>query len=246
MKWTFMESGFLSGEQNMILDFTQAETMSIALRNNQDFTGHFRIYGWDKPTLSLGKNQVISRDIEVNCESLDIPIVRRPTGGRAVLHANELTYCIVMPCESMDIARNAYREIHAFFLRALNAIGVHNLDFAKSNADFHEHYTLQVSSACFSSSARYELTCNGKKLMGSAQRVFDGVLLQHGSLPLDQSYLNIVKLLTNDQEEQSNMKQNIVSHSTCLSECFGYSCEFSEIAQAIRDTWKVMEGNLPL
>ena len=74
MKWTFMESGFLSGDQNMILDFTQAETMSLALRNKQDFTGHFRIYGWDKPTLSLGKNQVISREIEVNCAFLAISI----------------------------------------------------------------------------------------------------------------------------------------------------------------------------
>jgi len=241
-----MDSGFMSGEQNMILDFMQAEKMSIALQNDNDFTGHFRIYGWDKPTLSLGKNQVISPDIEVNCASLDIPIVRRPTGGRAVLHSNELTYCIVMPCDSMDIARNAYRQIHAFFLKALDSIGVQNLDFVKSNADFNEHYAHQVSSACFSSSARYELTCNGKKLMGSAQRIFDGVLLQHGSLPLDQSYLDIVKLLTNDQEEQLNMKQKILSHSTSLSECFGYSCEFSEIAQAISDTWKAMEGNLPI
>lgn len=244
MKWTFLESGFLSGKQNMILDFTQAETISIAMRNNKDFTGHFRIYGWDNPTLSLGKNQVISRDIEVNCASLDIPIVRRPTGGRAVLHANELTYCLVMPCDSMDIARNAYKEIHVFFLKALESIGIQNLDFAKSTTDFHEHYALQVSSACFSSSARYELICNGKKLMGSAQRVFDGVLLQHGSLPLDRSYLDIVKILTNDQDEQTNMKQNLLSHSTCLSECSGYSYEFSEIAQAISDTWKAIEGNL--
>jgi lipoate-protein ligase A len=147
-----------------------------------------------------------------------------------------------MPCDSIEMARSIYKSTHKFFLRVLQSIGLQNLDFVKAQSDFHEHYALPVSSVCFSSSARYELTCNEKKLMGSAQKVFDGVLLQHGSLPLDDSYLAIVDLLTHDPQERYNMKQNIISHSTCLSECFGYSLTFTDISQAIIKTWNEMEG----
>jgi len=246
MKWTFTNSGFLTGEENMSLDFAHAESLITALQHKTSPFGHFRVYGWDKPTLSLGKNQLLSQEIETNCSIQDIPIVRRPTGGRAVLHANELTYCIIMPCESMETARKAYASIHAFFLNALQSIGMSKLDFVKSHADFHEHYSNLESSSCFSSSARYELTCNGKKLMGSAQRVMHGVLLQHGSLPLDTSYLDIVTLLTAHQSEQKRIRERIISHSTCLSECHVHSYEFSEIASAIESTWMQMKGTFEL
>jgi len=246
MKWIFEHSGFLTGEQNMSLDIAQAQTLMSCLQQLKSPFGHFRIYGWDKPTVSLGKNQLLSQQMESNCSIQQIPIVRRPTGGRAVLHANELTYCIIMPCDSMEMARNAYASIHAFFLKALQSIGIQHLDFAKANTDFHEHYSMKESSSCFSSSARYELTCNGKKLMGSAQRVMNGVLLQHGSLPLDPSYLDIVSLLTDNPDEQKSIYDSIMSHSTCISECHDHSYDFSEIASAIEHTWIESKGSIDL
>lgn len=246
MNWDFINSGALSGEANMSLDMEHAELLAESLKNGVEAKGLFRIYAWDKPTLSLGKHQVLSSVMRQQCDSKHIPVVRRPTGGRAVLHANELTYCIVMPCSSMEQARIAYKGIHAFFLDALSKLGIHQLDFAKANADFREHYTHDVSSACFSASARYELTHDGRKLMGSAQRVFDGVLLQHGSLPLDQSYVLICELLSDDPEMQMNIKQNILSHSTSLSDCTGKSYAYSDIAEVLTQTWKEKKGKLPL
>jgi lipoate-protein ligase A len=245
MKWSFIDSGTLPGALNMQMDLELAQSV-LPTHESVTAQGVFRIYGWDKPTLSLGKNQVISPEIERNCKRHDIPIVHRPTGGRAVLHANELTYCIVMPCSSMEIARQAYKAIHSFFMQALSQIGITDLDFVKSDADFRDHYKTTVSTACFSASARYELTCKGKKLMGSAQRVFDGVLLQHGSLPLDQSYLNIARILTSNAEEQEQLRQNIASHSTCLSDCLEQSCDFLQIASSIGNYWKAMNGELSL
>lgn len=244
MKWDFIISGALPGEVNMSLDISQAEALAESLKKGEESRGHFRIYAWEMPTLSLGKHQVLSPIIEKQCEANQIPIVRRPTGGRAVLHANELTYCIVMPCSSMEVARKAYQDIHAFFLDALSLPDIKHLDFAKANTDFHEHYLKQVSSACFSASARYELTHDGKKLIGSAQRVIDGVLLQHGSLPLDQSYLKISELLTDILEEQERIRKSLSAHSTSLADCTEKSYSFSDIADIIQTTWKERKGKL--
>lgn len=246
MNWDFINSGTLSGEANMSLDIEHAEFLAESLKNGEEAKGLFRIYAWDMPTLSIGKHQVLSPVIKQQCDSKQIPIVRRPTGGRAVLHANELTYCITMPCSSMEKARIAYKCIHAFFLDALSKLGTQYLDFAKANADFREHYMHDVSSACFSASARYELTHDGRKLMGSAQRVFDEVLLQHGSLPLDQSYMMICELLSDDPEIQKNIRQNLLSHSTSLADCTGKSYAYSDIAEVLTQTWKEKKGKLPL
>ena len=246
MNWNFINSGTLPGDVNMILDSTQAESLAEALRIGEEGNGQFRIYSWNMPTLSLGKHQALNSIIQQQCEKKHIPIVRRPTGGRAVLHANELTYCIVMPCSTREVARKAYKAIHAFFLDALSLLNIKQLDFAKANAEFREHYLHEYSSACFSASARYELTHDGKKLMGSAQRVSNGVLLQHGSLPLDQSYLMISELLSDTPEAQDKIKQSLLSHSTSLADCTGRSYTYSEIAEALIQTWKEKKGILPL
>lgn len=244
MNWDFINSGALPGEVNMSLDISQAEILAETLKQGEEGRGHFRIYAWEKPTLSLGKHQVLSPIIRKQCESKLIPIVRRPTGGRAVLHANELTYCIVMPCSSMEDSRKAYQDIHTFFLDALSILDIKYLDFAKAHADFHEHYKHHISSACFSASARYELTHDGKKLMGSAQRVFDGVLLQHGSLPLDHSYLMISELLTDISEEQKQIRNSLSAHSTSLADCTEKSYGFYDIAEMIATAWKERKGIL--
>jgi lipoate-protein ligase A len=237
MNWTFINSGTLSGESNMLLDLKNAMQLSNALQSNTQYECVFRIYAWDKPTLSLGKNQVIEKHVQEKCLSLDIPIVHRPTGGRAVLHSNELTYCITMPCVSMEDARKAYQDIHEFFLSCLNKLPLSQLEFAKGTLSFHEHYQNMESSACFSASARHELTCNGKKLIGSAQRLIDGVLLQHGSLPLDDTYLNIAHILSKHDEEEKYLHASLSEHSTSLARSLGYSCDFSEIADIISSAW---------
>lgn len=114
MIWSFINSGSLTGQENMSIDMENALELIRSLRESTILKPIFRIYAWDRPTLSLGKHQLISRAIEEQCKERSIPIVYRPTGGRAVLHANELTYCITMPCDSMEEARIAYRNIHHF------------------------------------------------------------------------------------------------------------------------------------
>jgi lipoate-protein ligase A len=238
MIWSFINSGSLTGQENMSIDMGNALELIRSLKESTILKPIFRIYAWDRPTLSLGKHQLISRAIEEQCKERSIPIVYRPTGGRAVLHANELTYCITMPCDSMEEARIAYRNIHHFFLKCLNTLSIAGLEFAKGVPSFQEHYQSLESSACFSASARHELTCNGKKLIGSAQRIIDGVLLQHGSLPLDNSYLDIADILSLSSEEAIKLRSTLTNHSTSLAECVGHSCNFSEIASIISDKWK--------
>ncbi|MFM8281692.1 MAG: lipoyl protein ligase domain-containing protein [Bacteroidota bacterium] len=237
MNWRFIDSGALPGEINMAIDIAHAQEVVMDLQMEKEYKSIFRIYGWDKPTLSLGKHQQITEIIDRNCSAFDIPIVTRPTGGRAVLHANELTYCITMPCKSMEEARKAYHDIHMFLLKCLQQFPLADLEFAKGTLSFHEHYQQMESSACFSASARHEVTCKGKKLIGSAQRISDGVLLQHGSLPLDDSYLKIAHLLSDHDEQKEKLLSTLKNHSTSLGECLGYSCDFSEIADIISHTW---------
>lgn len=238
MNWECINSGALSGDENMSLDMNHAVTLVKSLQNNEKLTPFFRIYAWDTPTLSLGKHQFLSDDLLNTCNSLGIPIVHRPTGGRAVLHSNELTYCVTMPCPTMHEARKAYHAIHNFFLTCLERMHINDVHFAKSTGSFHEQYKHFSSSACFTTSARHELTCKGKKLIGSAQRLMDGVLLQHGSLPLDESYLSIADILGRTDDEKRSLRNTLRDHSICLNECLGYSCEFSEIADIIMSTWR--------
>ncbi|MBM4150615.1 MAG: hypothetical protein FJ219_03080 [Ignavibacteria bacterium] len=238
MNWSFVNSGFLSGEENMSLDMNNAQELARSLHETISTQSLFRIYAWDRHTLSLGKHQLLTSTIEKQCKERSIPIVYRPTGGRAVLHANELTYCITMPCASMEDAHNVYRDIHHFFLKCLQSLSIQDLEFAKGVPSFQEHYQSMESSACFSASARHELTCKGKKLIGSAQRIIDGVLLQHGSLPLDNSYLNIADILSTSSDEAVLLRNALNNHSTSLSECLGHSCDFSQIADIISSKWE--------
>ena len=236
MEWTFYTSPPLDGQINMDIDEEDARKVEHGLLENLNL-GFFRVYAWKTPTISLGKNQKIDEQLTNNCKLRSIPIVRRPTGGRAVLHANELTYCVTMPCENTLQAQKAYKTIHLFIKQALSDLHIEDIDFEKSQINFNKHYQNTHSSACFSASARYELTCKNKKLIGSAQRVHNGVLLQHGSLPLDRSHLEIADLLLNDKEQSTFLKQRLHKSSISLSECIGRSITFEETAQLFEDSF---------
>ncbi|MDC1068318.1 lipoate--protein ligase family protein [Candidatus Kapabacteria bacterium] len=149
----------------------------------------FRTYFWNPWAISLGKNQK-SDGFDLAKLSRDgYDIVTRPTGGRAVFHGNELTYSFI--CKLQDVSHHdIYRDIHLFFEKVFNDLGIKS-DFAKGDIKLSDFYNNKLSASCFASSARYELTINNKKVVGSAQRVIDGFLLQHGSIPIDDSYLKI-------------------------------------------------------
>lgn len=147
-----------------------------------------RFFGWDPPSVSIGTFQKIQ---EINIEYLkanNIPVVRRPTGGKGVYHNFELTYSIVIPKNhplfGLDII-DSYKEISKVFIDSLKEFGIKGELTKKEGIE---------KGFCFSSQNYYEVSVNGKKIIGSAQRRKKEGILQQGSIPLELDYEKIKKI----------------------------------------------------
>jgi lipoyl(octanoyl) transferase len=157
-----------------------------------------RFYTWRPATLSLGTNQAISEIDRRACAERRFDVVRRLTGGRAVLHQHELTYSVVARENDPRVSGGvieSYRKISVALVEGLRSLGVDvslaepNPRLLRSLAPIHEPVSLDDADTgrgvCFDAATAYELTANGKKLVGSAQARRGGALLQHGSILLD-------------------------------------------------------------
>ena len=147
-----------------------------------------RIYGWNRPTVSIGKHQEPHRAVDLAaCRQRRIPIVRRPSGGRAVLHHEETTYAIASNDERrfpLRSHRQLYLCIAGPLQQALGELGVATELASKSGHLSARDSLPQLKLPCFATTARHELMSCGRKLVGNAQRKLRRGFLQHGSLPL--------------------------------------------------------------
>jgi lipoate-protein ligase A len=141
-----------------------------------------RLYGWDRLSLSLGCFQKISDIHSGYCRRCGIPIVRRPTGGRAILHGEELTYSLSSGIRSGHFSGgllDSYRRIGAAFQRALQRSGL----AVETKSQREKGRVLAGSPLCFQSSSYGEILVDNKKVVGSAQKRWNDGLLQQGSIP---------------------------------------------------------------
>ncbi len=192
-----------TGAQNMQID---SDLLDWAIENNfQDAI--FRLYGWSPACISLGRNQ--------NDEFLDknflkennIDVVRRLTGGRALLHDKELTYSFICPFNYLKHGENvagSYKEISEFLIQTLEKIGIHTEFGTQKAIKTKFDYCMLVSTGA-------DLCYKGKKLIGSAQCRKNGYILQHGSILIDYD----TELLQNIFNENVNTKE-----ITCIKEIF--------------------------
>jgi len=150
-----------------------------------------RVYAWSQPTLSLGRNQ---RAIGVYRDALlaerGVGVVRRPTGGRALLHHREVTYSVTAPCDDTGALVAEYGRINALLCSALGSLGV-PVALAAPSA----RAAPPSAAPCFAEPARGEVTLHGRKLVGSAQWRERGALLQHGSILVDDDQSSIAGFL---------------------------------------------------
>lgn len=144
-----------------------------------------RLYGWARPTVSLGYSQAWRDGYDPRiARRLGVDLVRRRTGGRAVLHDRELTYSMAGPGDRGPLAGGihaTYRTIAAGLQRGLERLGV-QVQVERGKARGGERAA--APGACFAVRSRYEILADGRKLLGSAQRRAGGRVMQHGSLPL--------------------------------------------------------------
>lgn len=139
-----------------------------------------RLYGWDKPTLSIGYAQKPETDINLKfLENEKIPLVRRPTGGRAILHWDELTYTVAIPSHSRFFGSlpEMYATLALPLRAALTSLGL-PLDVGGGAIG------VRNNPCCFATRLGHEISVNGKKIVGSAQRRIKTAALQHGSIVL--------------------------------------------------------------
>jgi lipoyl(octanoyl) transferase len=151
-----------------------------------------RLYRWEPPCLSLGRNQhAAGLYDEARLHTLGIDVVRRPTGGLAVLHDRELTYCVAVPADELGGPRAAYHLINRALVAGLRRLGVDAMVAGPAPAPDPRH---DAAAPCFQAPAAGEVVAGGRKLVGSAQRCERRVLLQHGSVLLDGSQAAVVAL----------------------------------------------------
>jgi lipoate-protein ligase A len=179
--WQLIVDEAMDGRRNMDIDAALLEEVE----NSPEARTIVRFYGWRIPTVSLGKNQKIDKAVDVDyCRACGIDVVHRPTGGRAVLHDDELTYAVASNDASAfgDSIYGNYKRVSEALCLGYNRLGVP----AVLAPDTRKIAGLPDDSdpPCFLSPARYELMVEGRKIVGSAQRRIRRSFLQHGSMPI--------------------------------------------------------------
>jgi len=184
-RWRTLVTPAQSGAANMAMDHA---LMERARRTGERV---FRVYTWSSPTLSLGRHQAARGRIDTGAaRQLGVSLVRRPTGGRALLHHREVTYSVTASLEREESARDWYESINEVLLAALHALGVNAKPALVSGRT-----PLPGSGSCFVRADDGEISVDGLKLVGSALLRQDGALLQHGSILLDDDQHLLEQLL---------------------------------------------------
>ncbi|MBI4217011.1 MAG: lipoate--protein ligase family protein [Chloroflexi bacterium] len=223
------------GAANMALDEALLELQSQGLS-----VPTLRTYGWEPPCLSLGYFQSARGDVDLEaCRQRGVDLVRRPTGGRAVLHHRELTYALTAPADHPLVSggiKESYAKISQGLLLGLARLGVAARAERRGKAG-------AWTGACFEVASDYELVAGGKKVVGSAQLRRRGMLLQHGSLLLDFDADALLELL----ELPSGMERGRVAaylrgRVASLKELLGREVGLAEAAQALRAGFQAAWG----
>lgn len=222
MIWRFVDTKPMSGPKNMAFDEAMLKTAppgSVTLRT----------YSWNPACLSLGCFQKYS---EVNLDKtreLGFDVVRRPTGGRAVLHDKELTYCIVAkPPHPILLQKvlDSYYYLCQGIVMGLNNLGV-DASLKKS-----EDKELSTPS-CFAAPTFNDIEAGGKKLVGSAQMRSSDGLLQHGSILLDVNLLELFSVITSDESSARKLAEMSSSKITSINSQLGKNISLEDVKNCI-------------
>jgi lipoate-protein ligase A len=193
-----------------------------------------RFYRWEPPCLSLGKRQPLDGVDVAACERDGVDVVRRATGGWAILHTGELTYSIAARPDDPRAAGailDAYCTLSQGLVAGLRLLGVP----AEMNP-VTPGGTHNTSAACFEVPSAYEITAGGRKLIGSAQVRPNGRVLQHGSLPLDGDIARVARYLAfESEEERAALTTHLRERATTLSDLLGRVVSFEVAVAALRD-----------
>lgn len=225
-RWRLLASGQANGAMNMAID--EAILRAVAHRL---VPPTLRLYAWQPPCLSLGQAQSF-RDIDWEaCIAQGYAVVRRPTGGRAILHTDELTYSVIAPEDEPRVEGGiveSYRRLSEGLLEGLRLLGVPGIESHRPEAELTPANNSSPGPVCFQVPSTYEITAAGKKLIGSAQMRRGGVMLQHGTLPLAGDIARICDALAAHPD-----KTRVRARAATVELVLGRAVSFDEAAASV-------------
>ena len=228
--WRLIQTPPASGPWNMAVDETLLEFMG-----QKDSLSVLRLYAWNPPCISIGYAQSIN-DLRLDhLTELNWNIVRRITGGRAILHVDELTYSVIGPHSESRLSGGvleSYRRLSSALVIALRNIGLPAQALPRA---------IKISSdsssqepICFEQPSDYEITVHGKKIIGNAQARKKTGILQHGTLPLYGDLTRITQVLNFESEEQRTIAaQRLLTKAATLEKVLGKPVSWNIAADAI-------------
>jgi lipoyl(octanoyl) transferase len=218
--WRTLRSAPAMGAHNMAVDATLLD------HGRDRGYGVWRTYAWERPTVSFGRHEAVRTRFDAQSLSdAGLDAVRRPTGGRALLHAAEVTYSVTMPIADRTPWQAVYADVNDILLRALRALGV-------AAALVHESTAVPVrpeGPVCFDHPAAGEIVVAGAKLVGSAVWRERGAYLQHGSILLrnDQSLLSAAMCASPSALDRPS------GTATALEACLAVTPSWKQVADAL-------------
>ena len=228
MNWKYLHTGENTGSYNMEFDLKLVDEIVPG-----DI--YFRLYRWKPFCISLGANQDSKEINAAKIKEDGIDLVKRPTGGRAILHSEELTYSVTMVLEQEISPRNMYRQINFALIEGLKIYApfLMNLEVEGVNPDLLSFYKENLSAACFGVPAKNEIKYSGKKLVGSAQRKIGNVLLQHGSIMCGNYHVNLADYLNLDEIERSGVKKILQNQTTELETILNNETDYEKLSESL-------------
>ena len=225
--WRLLTTPAARGMWNMALDEAILESVGRG-----ESLPTLRLYAWEPPCLSLGYAQPVSDVDLARLQARGWDLVRRPTGGRAILHTDELTYSIAAPSSDPRVAGSlleSYNRLARALVEALRSLGV--------PVEVHERAEVanvqNTNPVCFEVPSTYEITVGGKKLVGSAQARRKEGVLQHGTLPLSGDLGRIVDALAYpDEQSRQRAAERLLARATTVESALGRPVSWDQAARA--------------
>jgi lipoyl(octanoyl) transferase len=226
--WRLLFAEPRSGAENMARD---TALLARAARTGETV---FSVYSWEQPTLSFGRNQTAVGCYDVQkIRGAGLEIVRRPTGGRAILHDREVTYSVTAPLEGAPPLREAYTRINGILLDGLARLGV-SAEVARAGACA----PAPTNRPCFETPTEGEVIARGRKLVGSAQWRDEEGLLQHGSILVDDDQSALSSLASS-----ALLNSEVIPAPATLTNLMGSAPATAAVAAAMFEAVRSLEDS---
>jgi lipoyl(octanoyl) transferase len=216
--------------------FNMAADQYILSETHKDDTIFLRFYTWKYPSITLGYMQQPKETLRLDmCTSDNVEWIRRPTGGRAVLHKGDLTYSCIFP-KSTSFLGSSVKESYA----AITACLKNGFNKAGIPVNTHDSYDdllavkREIKLPCFLAPNRDEIMVDGRKLVGSAQKRTTIGVLQHGSIPISSGFADLPFYLTISPDEQIKQRDLLLAKSIWIH-ALNDSLSNQQLAQSLAE-----------